>query len=77
MELAANAAGLEDGEYRLRYYPPQKSIWEELLNDIGGGYEESRMKSKLGKFYPVVKKIRSLQHYQGLQARLPFDITIE
>ena len=77
VELAANAAGLEDGDYRLRYYPPQKSIWEELLSDIGGGYEESRMKSKLGKFYPIIKKIRSLQHYQGLQARLPFDITIE
>jgi protease-4 len=77
VELAANAAGLEDGEYRLRYYPPQKSIWEELLSDIGGGYEESRMKSKLGKFYPIIKKIRSLQHYQGLQARLPFDITVE
>jgi len=75
--IAAAAAGLDDDQYRLRYYPPQKSIWEELLSDFGGVYEESRMKSKLGKFYPLMKKIRNLQNYQGLQTRLPFDIIIQ
>jgi len=75
--LAARAAGLEDDQYRLRYYPRQKTIWEELLSDFGGAFEESRMKSKLGKFYPLIKKINSLQNYQGLQTRLPFDITIQ
>ncbi len=75
--LAAAAAGLEDDQYRLRYYPRQKSIWEELLSDFGGIYEESSMKFKLGKFYPLMKKIKNLQNYQGLQARLPFDITIQ
>ena len=33
--IAAAAAGLDDDQYRLRYYPPQKSIWEELLSDFG------------------------------------------
>jgi protease-4 len=75
--IAAAAAGLDDDQYRLRYYPPQKSIWEELLSDFGGVYEESRMKSKLGKFYPLMKIIRNLQNYQGLQTRLPFDIIIQ
>ncbi len=75
--LAARAAGLEDDQYRLRYYPRQKTILEELLSDFGGAFEESRMKSKLGKFYPLIKKINSLQNYQGLQTRLPFDITIQ
>lgn len=75
--MAAGAAGLEEDEYRLRYYPPLKSFWEEILSDLSGGYEESMMKSKFGEFYPLVKKIRNLSHYQGVQTRLPFDITIQ
>ena len=77
VSLAAQAAGLEDGDYRVRYYPPQKSFWEQLISDLGGGFEESRMEAKLGKFYPLVQKIKNIQNYQGLQTRLPFDIVIQ
>lgn len=73
--IAAAAAGLAEDEYRIRYYPPQKSIWEELLSDFGT-YQQTQMKSALGGFYPIVEKLKNLQDYQGLQMRLPFDITI-
>jgi protease-4 len=75
--MAAAAAGLQEGDYQLRYYPPQKTLIEQLISDLSGGYEESRMKSELGAFYPVFRKIKNLQNYQGLQTRLPFDITIQ
>jgi len=74
--IAAAAAGLAEDEYRIRYYPPQKSIWEELISELGT-YQETRMKSALGGFYPIVEKLKNLQDYQGLQMRLPFDITIQ
>ena len=77
VSMAAEAAGLEDGDYRLRYYPAQKPFWEQLISDLGGGFEESRMKEKLGTFYPLVKRIKNIHNYQGLQTRLPFDIVIQ
>ncbi|GJM29995.1 MAG: signal peptide peptidase SppA [Cyclobacteriaceae bacterium] len=77
VSMAAAAAGIEQGDYRLRYYPPQKTFIEQIISDLSGGYEESRMKSELGVFYPMVRKIRELQNHQGLQSRLPFDITIQ
>jgi len=74
--VAAKSAELED-DYRVVYYPVQKSPWEQLISDLGGGYEESAMKEKLGAFYPIVNKLKNLSHYQGLQARMPFDLIIE
>lgn len=74
--IAAATAGLAEDEYRIRYYPPQKSIWEELLSDFAT-YQQTHMKSALGGFYPIVEKLKNLQDYQGLQMRLPFDITIQ
>ena len=75
--IAADAAGLERDEYRLRYYPPQKTLIEQLISDLSGGYEESRMKEELGDLYPLVRKIKNLRHHEGVQARMPFDINIQ
>ncbi len=77
IKMAAAAAGLEEGEYKLRYYPQQKTFIEELIGELTGGYEESRLKSKLGDLYPLVNQIRNLQHHQGVQSRMPFDLTIQ
>jgi len=77
VEIAAAAAGVEEGDYRLRFYPPQKTLIEQLISDLSGGYEESRIKSELGDLYPIVRKLKNLKHYEGLQSRLPFDITIQ
>jgi protease-4 len=77
IDMAASAAGLEEGDYKLRYYPRQKTFMEQLLAELTGDYEESKIKSTLGDFYPLIRPLRNLQHYQGLQMRLPFDITIQ
>lgn len=77
IEIAAKAADLEQDEYRLRYYPHQKTLIEQLISDLSGGYEESRMKEELGDFYPLVRKIKNLQHHKGVQSRMPFDMTIQ
>jgi protease-4 len=75
--MAAAAAGLEEGDYKLRYYPRQKTFVEQLIEELTGNYEESRLKARLGDLYPLVKQVRDMQNHQGLQARLPFNITIQ
>jgi protease-4 len=77
VSVAAGAAGLGEDEYRLRYYPTKRSFWEQLILDLSGDYEESRMRSKLGQFYPMAKEIMNLGNYYGLQTRLPFDLVIQ
>ena len=77
ISMAASAAGMGEGDYKLRYYPRQKTFVEQLLAELTGDYEESKIKSTLGDFYPLIRPLRNLQHYQGLQMRLPFDITIQ
>ncbi|MDH3708733.1 MAG: signal peptide peptidase SppA [Cyclobacteriaceae bacterium] len=76
VEIAAAAAGVEEDNYKLRYYPAQKTLWEQLMSDFGADIEEAALKTKLGDLYPYVKQLRNLDRYQGLQTRMPFDLSI-
>lgn len=75
--IAAAKAGLEKGDYRLRYYPEKKNFLEELLGQVDEDMEAKALQREFGIFYPLVKQFRKLEHYQGVQARMPFDISIK
>lgn len=70
--IAVRRANLEEGDYRVRYYPETKTLLEQLLE----GFEQSAstyfLKRELGPLYPHVKQLHELEHMQGLQMRLPF-----
>ncbi len=77
VQIAAEAAGLDEG-YSLRYYPIQKTFVEEILNEMQAQASTKAMKEELGELYPyvnVLKKVKYLQ--QGIQARMPYEITIK
>jgi len=76
VKIAAKAAKLKDGDYRVRYLPEQKSFSEELLSKLGGDQEERIMERQFGILTPYVKQLRDLQYMQGIQARLPYEIQI-
>jgi protease-4 len=75
--IAARRADLEDGDYRVRYYPEVKPLFEQILE----GFEKSAstyfLKRELGPLYPHVQQLRELEHMQGLQMRLPFMTDIQ
>ena len=75
--IAARRANLEDGDYRVRYYPEVKPLFEQILE----GFEQSAstyfLKRELGPLYPHVKQLHELEHMQGLQMRLPFMTDIQ
>ncbi len=77
VRIAASKAQLEEGDYRLRFYPEQKGFLEELLNKFSGNAEAKAMELQFGDLYPYVKQLRELKKYSGIQARMPFDINIE
>ena len=75
--IAVNRAGLEEDDYRVKYYPEKKPLIDQILKEFNLEANTYRMKKELGPLYPYVQQIQSLQHMQGLQARLPFTLEIQ
>jgi protease-4 len=74
IEKAAELAELED--YRTVIYPPKTNFLQELLKSLNEGVEVSIARAKLGELYPIAENIKALKEYQGVQARLPFELRI-
>ena len=70
--IAVRRANLEEGDYRVRYYPEVKPLFEQILEGFGQSASTYFLKRELGPLYPHVKQLRELEHMQGLQMRLPF-----
>ena len=72
IEEAAEMAELE--EYRVSYYPRQKTVLEQIMEDLGADIQTRYLKMKLGEYYPYFQQVQELNSLRGLQARMPFDI---
>ncbi len=75
VDIAANKAGIDD--YKLRYYPKQKTIVEQLLEAFNPEAEARILKSALGEDYIYLKKMKELKRMTGIQTRMPYDLTIK
>lgn len=72
--IAVDKAGIAD-DYKLRYYPKYKPLIERILNG-GDDVKAQLVKEELGEMYFYLKQIKKLKDYQGIQARMPYDISI-
>lgn len=89
VEIAAELAELEDDTWRVRWYPRQQTFIELLTGTLGGGGAvlvrslglEGALRSPVGAVpgtEHAAEHLRSLVESRGtVQARMPFDITIE
>ncbi len=80
-DAIAEAAELADiSSFSVRRYPRYKSNFEMLMEDLSGASEKAKenlLKSELGDDgYVLYREIRNAVKQKGLQARLPFSITI-
>ena len=73
--IAAEAAELEEDDYRVRYYP-QRTQWQQIISELTSDYEQSKLKKHLGELYFPLQQIKRLEKYQEPQARIPFDLVI-
>ncbi len=76
VKIAAKAAKLNEGDYRVRYFPEKKKPLEELFEKIVGDSEEKLMTSKLGELAPYARMYHKLMNMGGTQARMPFELVI-
>lgn len=75
IEIAAGKADILE-DYKVRYYPKQTSVYEQLLEDLSGEAETKATKEQLGFLYPYFIQYQKIKHLQGRQARIPFDVEI-
>ena len=70
--LAVRKANLEEDNYRVKYYPEVKPLFQQILEGLDKSASTYFLKRELGPLYPHVKQLRELEYLQGLQMRLPF-----
>jgi len=75
IRLAAQAAKLKEGDYRVRYTPEKKNAFEEIIKEFTGD-EDARLTAQLGDLAPYVQYLKKLKHMEGVQARMPFELEI-
>ena len=73
--FAAEKAELGD-DYRLSEYPKRKEFFEQLVEELTGNMQARIIGNELGEFKTYYDQIQSLQNMKGVQARLPFFISI-
>lgn len=75
IKMAADMAGVD--KYRIVYYPERKSLLQEIMSELSGDLENSMLKASLGDWYSYYQKIKNISHYQGIQARMPYDLVLQ
>jgi protease-4 len=81
-DAIAEAAKLADiSSYSIRRYPRYKSNFEMLMEDLSGAKErvsDDFLKNELGEeAFGVLREVRRATQQRGVQARMPFSITIK
>jgi protease IV len=78
---AAKKAGVED--YRIAEYPTIKEPFQQILDEIMGKKDktakvsEMLVKEELGDLYPFYNEMKTIRQMKGIQARMPFFMTVE
>jgi protease-4 len=76
VKIAADKAGL-GADYKLKYYPKQRSFIERLVDDYENDVRISTLKEETGELYPWFRQWERIRNYQGTQARMPFELIIQ
>ena len=79
LAVAADRAGLE--KYRVSEYPVTKEPIEQLIDQMMGGKEskinnQSLVKEQLGEMFPYYKYLKEIKEMKGVQARIPFILSV-
>lgn len=76
LAIAATKAGI-DGDYRLKELPARKGFFEEFFGGMGAEAKEQAIKAELGELYPYYKLYQKASTLKGIQARMPYELTVE
>ncbi len=75
LNIAANEAGIDYKKSRVKVFPKEKSLWEQVMQQMEEGKEEE-IKARLNAVIPFYSELEEWSQMEPLQARLPFLIKI-
>ena len=75
VKIAAEKAGVSN-DYKIKFYPKQKSFFEQWMSDMEENTKTKMLREELGEHYHTVEQLKKLKSYQGAQARMPFEVVI-
>ena len=76
VEVAAAAADVKD-DYRVKFYPQYTpSFFEQLVDQFDEDAQVKVLKEQLGENYYLYQQWKSVKSYEGIQARMPFEMKI-
>jgi len=73
--LAAELASITD--YNIWSLPAQKDPIQQILDELTGNVSAGRMEKELGEYYTYYQYLKQIKDFQGIQARLPYEINIK
>lgn len=76
VKIAAEKAGIGD-DYLISYYPKAESFLDQIFAGASNELDARMLQNNYGVLTPYVKELRNLQHYTGIQARLPYTFEIK
>ncbi|WP_299758155.1 signal peptide peptidase SppA [uncultured Pontibacter sp.] len=74
--IAAKKAGVAD-DYRLKELPARKTFLDELFGNMGAKAKEQAIQAEMGELYPYYKLYKKTSTLKGIQARMPYELTVE
>ncbi|WNB18692.1 signal peptide peptidase SppA [Marivirga arenosa] len=77
VNIAAQSAGLEEGDYMKVYYPEKKPFFQQLLEEMGTSAKLLHKKYTYGEMAQYIDELEYVMENKGLQTRMPFDLEIK
>ncbi|MEO6883667.1 MAG: signal peptide peptidase SppA [Bacteroidia bacterium] len=72
--MAAKCAKIKN--YGLVVYPKQEDAWKTLFSKYGNSVKIDILQSELGEQYSIYNHLKTMIHTGGIQAEMPYQITI-
>jgi protease-4 len=74
IEVAVELAKIKN--YSLIYLPEQKEPIQELIDQLTGNETQTVLEKEMGEYYKYYQYLKEIQQMKGVQARMPFEISI-
>ncbi len=75
--MAAEMAEMKEEDIKVEYVRPEAEGWQKWMKEIEGNVQDKLVEKYSADLYPYVKRMEYIQLFEGMQARMPFDLVIK